>query len=171
MVRRSPQRSAAARLTGAIVGTLALSLLGGCALGPNYRRPVIDVPPAYRSEAPPEAVPIDTRSLADLPWWEVFQDPVLTGLIQEALSNSYDIRIVATRVEQARYAVGVTRADLLPQVEYQGAATRGKFFNPLGRGNRTTNEFLGWFQMAWELDVWGRIRRATEASLADLFAT
>jgi multidrug efflux system outer membrane protein len=109
--------------------------------------------------------------VADLPWWQVFQDPVLKGLIEESLTNSYDTRIVAARVEQARYAVGVTRADLLPQASYEGAAQRARVFNPLGGDNVTGNQFLGAFQMAWEIDIWGRIRRATEASLADLFAT
>ena len=150
---------------------LCLSLLTGCALGPNYKRPVVDMPPAYRTDTTPEATPVDAASLADLPWWEVFQDPALKGLIEEALANSYDMRIVAARVEQARYAVGVTRADLLPQASYEGAAERGRFFNPLSTGNVTSNQFLGAFQMAWEFDIWGRIRRATEASLADLLAT
>lgn len=148
----------------------SLSLLTGCALGPNYKRPVVDMPPAYRTETAPEAASVDAASLADLPWWEIFQDPVLKELIEESLSNGYDMRIVAARVEQARYAVGVTRADLLPQASYEGNAARGRFFNALG-DNFTENEFLGAFQMAWELDIWGRIRRATEASLADLFAT
>jgi outer membrane protein, multidrug efflux system len=149
---------------------LGLSLLSACAIGPNYKRPAVDTPPEYRSETPAAAA-ADPTSLADLPWWQVFQDPVLKGLIEESLTNSYDIRIVAARVEQARYAVGVTRADLMPQVGYEGTALRGRFANPLGGDSVTTNQFLGAFQMAWEIDIWGRIRRATEASLADLFAT
>ncbi len=166
----SPGQRPGLSATATVVLTLTL-LLAGCAIGPNYKRPVIDTPPAYRGETTPEAAPIDAASLADLPWWQVFQDPVLTGLIEESLANSYDMRIVAARVEQARYAVGVTRADLLPQASYEGAAQRGRFANPLGGDNVTTNQFLGAFQMAWEIDIWGRIRRATEASLADLFAT
>jgi multidrug efflux system outer membrane protein len=149
---------------------LSFALLAGCAVGPNYKRPVIDMPSAYRAEPPQEAAPADSSSFADLPWWEVFRDPVLEKLIDESLSNSYDMRIVAARVEQARYAVGVTRADLLPQASYEGGAARGRFFSPLTSNNVTANEFLGAFQMAWEIDIWGRIRRATEASLADLFA-
>ncbi len=161
--RRSRRRSVAA-------ATLCLTLLSGCALGPTYQRPAVDTPPAYRSEGA-EAAPVDATSLADLPWWQVFQDPVLKDLIEQALTNSYDARIVASRVEQARYAVGVTRADLLPQASYEGGAQRGRFFNPAGNDNLTGTQFLGAFQMAWELDIWGRIRRATEASLATLFAT
>jgi multidrug efflux system outer membrane protein len=153
-----------------IAGALSLTLCS-CAIGPNYRRPAIDTPSAFRSEGAPEAVPVDSTSLADLPWWQVFQDPVLQGLIEEALANGYDTRIIASRVEQARYAVGVTRADLMPQVGYEGAAQRGRVFNPLGGGNVIGNQFFGAFQMAWEVDIWGRIRRATEASLANLLAT
>lgn len=153
---------------------LSLVLFSSCAVGPNYERPPVDTPAVYRGEEEPAAAPeepLAVQSLADIPWWNVFQDPVLKELIDEALANSYDMRIVASRVEQARYVVGVTRADLLPQVSYEGAAQRGRVFNPLGNDNVTGNEFLGAFQMAWEIDIWGRIRRATEASLASLFAT
>lgn len=168
--RRFPRtRSRSVRARRLAVGALCLAL-GSCALGPNYERPVIDTPPAYRVEDVPAATVIDAATLADLPWWHVFQDPVLQELIEEALVKSYDMRLVAQRVEQARYAVGVTRADLLPQVGYEGAAQRGRFANPLGGANVTTNQFFGAFQMAWEIDIWGRIRRSTEASLADLMA-
>jgi multidrug efflux system outer membrane protein len=135
-------------------------------VGPNYTRPEVQPPPSYRG---PEA-PLEGKSLADLPWWEVFQDPTLKGLVEEALVANYDARIAAARVERARYGVGVTRADLMPQAGYVGEAQRGKFFVSPDLPNETGNIFLGAFQMAWEIDVWGRIRRATEASLADLFA-
>jgi multidrug efflux system outer membrane protein len=166
--RRTRTRSVRARRFSA-AGALCLAL-SSCAIGPNYERPVIDTPPAYRVEDVPEATVVDAAPLADLPWWQVFQDSVLRELIDEALVNSYDVRLVAQRVEQARYSVGETRADLLPQLGYEGAAQRGRFGNPLGGSNVTTNQFFGAFQMAWEIDIWGRIRRSTEASLADLFA-
>jgi multidrug efflux system outer membrane protein len=146
--------------------TLSFSL-SACAVGPNYVRPPVQTPPAYRGAEGPT----DSKSIADLPWWEVFGDPTLKGLVEEALTANYDARIAAARVEQARYAVGVTRADLMPQAGYTGSAERGKFFVSPDTPNQTGNVFLGAFQMAWEIDVWGRIRRATEASLADLFAT
>ncbi|TMA32479.1 MAG: efflux transporter outer membrane subunit [Deltaproteobacteria bacterium] len=137
--------------------------LAACAIGPNYHPPEVEEPPAFRGEETPAAT-----SIADLPWWEVFRDPVLKGLIEEALAQNYDLRIAASRVEQARYAVGVVRADALPQAGYQGSAERGKFFS-VG-GNDTHNAFFAALQTAWEIDLWGRIRRATEASLADLYA-
>jgi multidrug efflux system outer membrane protein len=152
------------RLGLATIPCLALS---ACAIGPNYERPAIQTPPAYRAVD----APLDGKSIADLPWWEVFRDPTLKALVEEALAANYDARIAAARVEQARYGVGVTRADLMPQVDYAGGAQRGKFFVSPELPNQTGNIFLGAFQMAWEIDVWGRIRRATEASLADLFAS
>ena len=141
-------------------------VLSACAIGPNYRRPSIEPPAAYRGAE----TTTSAASLADVPWWSLFQDPALAALIDEALANGYDLRIVAARVEQARYAVGVTRADLLPQASYEGAAQRARTFNPFGGDNVTENVFLGAVQMAWEIDVWGRIRRATEESLANLVA-
>ena len=159
--RSGARRTRAVRLTA--VCTLAFAV-SGCAIGPNYRRPTIDVPPAYRgSEAD-----VTPASIADVPWWELFQDPVLADLIEEALVNGYDARIAAKRVEEARYVVGVTRADLMPQVSYEGSAERARVFSPFGGDNVVRNVFFGAFQMAWEVDVWGRIRRATEASLANL---
>jgi multidrug efflux system outer membrane protein len=145
---------------------LFATLLAGCAVGPNYTPPPVDMPPEYRDAS----AGIDAAAIADLPWWDVFDDPTVRDLIDEALRRNYDLQIAASRVEQARYAVGVTRADLLPQAQYDGVAERGRFFNPFGGENPTRNHFLGAFQLAWELDIWGRVRRATEASLADLFA-
>lgn len=167
--------NAHARGAVATVGLLLPLLGGGCAVGPNYQRPEVELPSAYRADTaaadPVDASgEVDTRSLADMPWWEVFGDPVLVGLIEGALANSYDLRIVASRVEQARYGVGVTRADLLPQLGYEAGAARGRTPDPFGGDGVTANQFLGAFQMAWEVDVWGRIRRATEASLANLLA-
>jgi multidrug efflux system outer membrane protein len=140
-------------------------LLSACAIGPRYRPPAIESPPAFRGDEMPES----NASVADLAWWDVFQDPVLKQLIEESLANNYDLRATAARVEQARYAVGVTRADAIPQIGYQGSAQRGRQF--FLNSNETGNVFFGAFQMAWEIDIWGRIRRATEASLADLYAT
>lgn len=164
----APARTA--RRRSAAVGLLAPLLWSACAVGPNYQRPDVALPEQFRSAAEPAADAVGPRSFADVPWWEVFRDPALVGLIEEALTNSYDLRIVASRVEQARYGVGVTRADLLPQLGYEADAGRGRSADAAGGDGVTANRFFGAFQMAWEIDVWGRIRRATEASLADLLA-
>jgi multidrug efflux system outer membrane protein len=142
----------------------------GCSLGPLYQRPEISPPQTYRSQVnAPEAT-----SFADLPWWEIFQDDALRELIEEALKNNYDLRVAAARVEEARAFVGVTRSELFPQAEYEGgvgqAHSAAQFFIPVP-GGQTKDLFMGRFNLAWEFDVWGRIRRSTEAALAELLAS
>ncbi len=156
-------RRARARLA---LGLLALAA-GGCAVGPDFVKPEPVVPPAYRSEV----APAEAASFADQAWFDVFQDATLRGLIDDALTNNYDLRTAAARVEQAQHQVGVTRSELFPQVGYNGAAQRGSSFIGPNTSNQTFNTFLGSFNLAWEIDVWGRIRRATEASEAVLYAT
>lgn len=149
------------------VATVALAFLAsGCPVGPNYQRPDIAAPESYRGEVGPA----EAASLADLPWWQVFADPVLQGLIEQSLQNNYDLQAAVQSVEQARSLVGVARAPLFPQVGYEGGAQRGKNFVFTGE-NRTFNTFLGAFNVAWELDIWGRIRRSTEAAQAVLLGT
>lgn len=142
----------------------------GCVFGPAYQRPVLSIPETYRGQVGPA----EATSLADLPWWNIFRDDVLIGLIEEALESNYDLRTAAARVEEARAFVGFTRSEFFPQTEYRGGAGRargaGQFFVGIPPG-QTDNVFSGVFALAWELDVWGRIRRANEAALAELFAT
>jgi len=144
---------------------VAACLLQACALGPNYTRPDTPVPAAFRGQdaAQPE-------SIADLPWWEVFEDAELQALIAEALRNNYDLATAVARVEQARGQLVITRSAIFPQGGYAGEAARGRQFAAI-TSNRTFNVFAGVFNMSWELDLWGRIRRATEASQAELLAT
>jgi len=146
---------------------LGASLLLGCAIGPNYERPTVDSPPDYRGQIEPA----EAASLADLPWWEIFRDPVLVDLVSEALENNYDLVIATTRVEQSRQLVGAARSEFFPQVGYNGGAARQKSpLNFVPNSRQTFNSFVGAFQLAWEIDVWGRIRRSNEAARADLMA-
>jgi multidrug efflux system outer membrane protein len=146
----------------ALAITCAISaMLAGCAVGPNYRRPVTTVPETHRGQLEPT----EAASLADQPWWAVFGDPVLQGLIDEALRSNLDLQAAVARVELARNLVTVARSDVFPQVGYAGEAAR------LREEGATFNSFLGVFNLAWELDVWGRIRRATEAARADYLGT
>ena len=154
-----------------IVAVVAAALLGGCALGPNYKRPAVVQPPTFRGQAAAEAA-----SLADAPWWEAFQDPTLKALIQEALTKNYDAAIAAARVQEARANLRVARSDLYPSLDY--GATVGRARLPLGglnlpdgRDHRTDDVFIGTMSMSWELDIWGRVRRSNEAARATLFAT
>ena len=147
---------------------LVLALpLAGCPVGPNFVKPEPDMPPSYRSEA--EAAEVE--SFASAPWWDVFHDDILRGLIDEALANNYNLRTAIDRVQQAQHVVGQTRSPLFPQASYQGGAGRGRVFTGFGGNNITIDNFLGTFNLAWEIDVWGRIRRATESSMASLLAT
>jgi multidrug efflux system outer membrane protein len=137
-------------------------------VGPNYERPATPLPAQFRGQ--PDSS--DPASLADLPWWEVFGDPSLQQLVREALENSYDLKAAIARVEQFRARVGVAASDLYPHAGYEGSAAREKAFLPIvPGGNRTMNAFTGLLDVAWEIDVWGRIRRSTEAARAEYLAS
>jgi multidrug efflux system outer membrane protein len=137
-------------------------------VGPDYKRPEA----APKNEFRLQIGRSEAASLADLAWWKVFSDKALQRLIVTALEHNYDLQLAAARVEQARALVGVAASQLYPQVGYQGFAGREKAFVPLEQtgGNVTFNAFAGLFNVVWELDVWGRIRRSTEVARANLFA-
>ena len=147
-------------------------MLAGCAVGPNYRRPAVDAPAEFRGAA--DNASASTNSLADLPWWGVFKDPVLQDLIHVALTNNYDLRIALTRVDQARALQAQARSQFLPQAGYTGEASRGRnsFLGlPIPNGGQTMNGFLGGFEAVWEIDLWGRVRRMNEAARAEFMAS
>src|SRR5262249_24288811 len=178
-----------------VAALLPSVLLAACAVGPNYRRPYTPVTDAYRGQEMPEPT-----SIADVPWWEVFHDDVLQFLISEALKNNYDLQTAIARVESARGQLISTRSQMFPQATYEGGASRGRQFlgiegslpllqkrrgppdSPVLQkdlverdvrfgGNSTFDTFLGTLNAAWEIDLWGRIRRATESSRADPLAS
>ncbi len=96
-------------------------MIAGCAVGPNYKRPVVDSPSAFRDDNSPTNI-----SFADLDWWQVYRDGTLQALIREAFTNNYDLRIAVTRVEQARAVAMQARSQFVPNVEYNGAVSRGR---------------------------------------------
>ena len=100
------------------VAVVAL-LVSGCLLGPDYSRPPVVVPDNYRFAV----APATAESIADLPWFDVFRDPVLQQLVREALQNNYDLRIAAARVEEARAQIGVARSFLFPQINFNGGGS------------------------------------------------
>src|SRR5277367_2472078 len=111
------------------VVALAASLLSSCAVGPNYHRPALTTPDQYYVEKATS----EAQSLADLPWWQVFDDPLLKSLIDEALKNGFDARIAAWRVEEARARYGIAQSAFFPQINYSAGGTREKaspFVNP-----------------------------------------
>jgi multidrug efflux system outer membrane protein len=141
--------------------------LAACALGPRYRRPELPAPPTYRDAAS------DPASIADLPWFEVFRDDVLAALVREALDANTDLQLAAARVEQSRDLAAVARSELFPRASYEVDAFRGQG-NTLGGPNFTqvtASSLLAALNVAWELDVWGRIRKSTESARAQMLAT
>ena len=144
-------------------------LVASCAVGPNYRRPAIDSPATFRGQ-----LTATTNSFADLAWWEVYQDDTLQALIQEALTNNYDLRIAVTRIEQARAVVMQARSQFVPSISYNGTVSQGRnefLGNTISNGGETGNAFAGTLNAFWELDLWGRIRRLNESARAQFLAT
>jgi len=154
-----------------ILGSVILGFACGCAVGPNYRKPAVNVPPIYRGVKPEEAAQGEARSLADEKWWEVFQDEQLKELIKTALQQNYDVRIAAARILQVQAQLGITRADQFPTVAGSADATNQR--NPKSKflpAFETSSNQVG-ASFAWDLDFWGKYRRATEAARADLVAS
>jgi len=151
--------------------SLVMLLLSGCAVGPTYKRPSVNVPGAYRGAIPQESAQTAAESLGDQKWWEVFEDQQLQELIHTALQHNYDVRIAATRILEARAQVGITRADQLPTISGGAEAVnrrsaRTKFFPAFETSSNQVD-----LSLAWELDFWGKYRRATESARANLLAT
>jgi multidrug efflux system outer membrane protein len=171
MIRELMKRSV---LMFALVGLTA------CAVGPNYKRPTVNVPVTYRQApdtqmTPMAPAPVDSgrssvASLGDEKWWEVFQDKELQGLIRTALYNNYDVRIAATRVLQAQAQLGITRADQLPSLSAGGTITsqQSPRIGPIPSYELTQGQVTA--SAAYNFDFWGKYRRATEAARADLLA-
>lgn len=154
------------------VAFFALGLfLTGCAVGPNYKRPNVDVPGAYRGPTGTEAVSASSASLGEQKWWEVFQDSQLQQLIRTALQQNYDARIAATRVLEAEAQVGIARANQFPTVSAGGSGTNlhNPATGPIPSYGLTFGRVTA--SAAWDLDFWGKYRRATEAARADLVAS
>jgi multidrug efflux system outer membrane protein len=160
----------------AIAVLIAAGWLASCAVGPNYQRPVVRIPQNFRVPDPlPEP---QAASLADLKWWEIFRDEKLQDLICAALTANYDLREAVARVEEARANVSVTRSNQFPQLGVSGDVQ----FNRLSRDGQTPlpASFLPSQNRTWgegmlnllsfEVDIWGRLRRATEAARANLLS-
>ena len=142
---------------------IALATVSGCTIGPDYVRPEIDTQDDWRFGIE------DASGTVIAPWWEQFDDPVLDALILDALENNKDVLIAAARVEEFAARVDITRAGFYPQIGYDGNAGRNKT-SPGGGNSRINDSYLAALNVGWELDVWGRIRRATEAARAQLLA-
>ena len=155
---------------------VAAALAGAaCSFAPAYKRPDAGTPQQFRFAKAEE-----TSSIADLPWWQLFKDPALQGLIREALSANQDLALATARVDEARAMVGVAKADLYPQI---AAGLNGSYGQPLSdkvlsgatnagpSANKAQPFYSASLSAAWELDLWGRVRNARDAAFADLLAT
>ncbi|HEX8894996.1 MAG TPA: efflux transporter outer membrane subunit [Terriglobales bacterium] len=145
-------------------------LLSGCAVGPNYKRPTVNVPTDYRGAMPTQATSL--ASLGNEKWWDVYQDPVLTQLIHTALQQNYDVRIAATRVLEAQAQLGIVRANQFPS-----ASVGADIFSQ--QNAKVSNVFPAYqvnagqinLSVIWNLDFWGKYRRQTEAARAQMLAS
>jgi multidrug efflux system outer membrane protein len=161
---------------GVVISSLSAILLTGCTVGPNYQRPLVKTPENFRAPDPLPAP--QATSLADLKWWEVFKDEKLQDLIRAALVANYDLRDAVVRVEEARANLGVTRSNQFPQfgasgnvqltrLSRDGATPLPASFLPSQNrnwGEATLN------LLSFEVDIWGRLRRATEAARANMLS-
>src|ERR1700751_332302 len=155
---------------------IATGFLSSCTVGPNYNRPAVQTPQAFHSPEPlPDA---QAGSFADLKWWEGFRDEELQSLIKRALEQNYDLRDAVTRVEMAQANLGITRSDQFPQVSASGdvnitrLSRNGAFPLP---PDLVPSQNRNWGQaqlnlLSFEVDLWGRLRRATEAARASLLS-
>jgi multidrug efflux system outer membrane protein len=156
------------RLAPALTFALAAAgALGGCAVGPNYKRPVLPAPENFYGSSRPAS----DASFADTRWWDVFADPVLRSLIEKALRNGYDVRLAAARVEEARARYGIAGSLYYPDLGYSAGLSRVHTSTYSTPGNVTGNQVAVNGLLSWELDVWGRIRRLNEAARAQYLAT
>ncbi len=153
------------------LATVFMVGLCGCMIGPNYQRPPVDTPETWRFEDK------EAKDVANTLWWGQFDDPVLDDLIQTALKENKDVKIAAARVEQFAGLYGTTRAELFPQIGAAASIGRQRSSeltgaSPIeGQGNTIFNSYEINLNGSWEIDFWGKFRRATEAARANLLST
>src|SRR5437588_3675853 len=154
---------------------IAAFLLTGCTVGPHYQRPAVQAPQTFRAPAP---LPADSASVADLEWWKVFKDQELQSLVKTALVQNYDLRDAVARVEAARANLGVTRSNQFPNVDASGYVQTNRISRngslPLSKAfvpsQNSTFGDAALNLLSFVVDLWGRLRRATEAARANLLA-
>jgi multidrug efflux system outer membrane protein len=154
---------------GPLAWLLAMALgLGACTVGPDYKRPAVTTPATFRGQTE-GGLP---DSLGDLTWWRVFEDEVLQQLIREAIRENYDLRVAAARILEARAQVTISRSFQFPEINHSGSATYSHVEGeriPLQAQDQWSP--IAGFDLSFEIDFWGRFRRATEAARADLLAS
>ncbi len=157
------------QLSFIIIAFLSIFIIDACKVGPNFKasRNEIDSIAVYRFDSLQLAM---TDSVLNISWWELFDDPYLDTLIQTGLEENKDVLIATSRIEQSRALLGMTKADLWPSFGYSAGALRGNVIQGAPAGG-VDNMLTGFGTLNWELDFWGKFRRANEASKADLAAS
>jgi outer membrane protein, multidrug efflux system len=160
------------RMRPVVAGVMATAIIiSGCTVGPNYKRPDLDVPSTYRSAPPTTSAADAAAGLGDAKWFAVFQDEQLQNLIRVALQQNFDLQIAATRVLQAEAQLGITRADQFPTLSGgAGLNSSRQAATILFHGFEETTGQIS-LSASWEIDFWGKYRRATEAARANLLAS
>lgn len=160
---------AAHRISAPVAAAMLVMACGGCKMGPDYERPAVEAPESFRGQ-----VSTTGESIADQPWWEIYQDPTLADLVRAAVENNHDLRVAVARVEQARAISAQTHSALFPNVGYAAAISSGRneaLAAPVFNGGDNNTPVFGALTASWEIDVWGRIRRADEAARAQYLAS
>lgn len=152
-----------ARIRNLIATVLCSGFLSACMVGPKYHRPVVQTPNTFRDLSENPQIQAQSASYADLPWWQVFKDPKLQELVRTAVKQNYDLQLATERINAARAQVAVTRSSLFPQVQAGANFNGGKENTFQAKYNFLT--LLG--DATFQLDFFGRLRRATEASRAE----
>ena len=147
-----------------IVTLMIIVSLTGCAMGPDFKKPVLETPHNFRFSDS------ESKEAVNLNWWELFDDPVLYSLVVMALKDNKDLMIAASRIEEARAALGFTKADQYPRLDLEGSARAGNFTG-VSRSSTTDKSAYIAPVLSWEIDFWGKYRRSTEAARSELMAS
>lgn len=147
-----------------IVTLMIIVSLTGCAMGPDFKKPVVETPHNFRFSDS------ESKEVVNLNWWELFDDPVLYSLVVMALKDNKDLMIAASRIEEARAALGFTKADQYPRLDLEGSAKAGNFTG-VSRSSTTDKSAYIAPVLSWEIDFWGKYRRSTEAARSELMAS
>ena len=153
-----------------ILALLLAALLSACMVGPDYRRPAVDAPKAWRFGV------TEAHQISNVVWWDQFHDPALSNLVRTALKNNMDLEIATANVDQAAAQYGITRSAQFPQVNAGASASRQRLSQndrpwAAGRAGQPFNDYGVNLSASFELDVWGKLRRATESARASLLAS
>ena len=159
------------RSSAVLFVALSIFSTAACTVGPDYKRPLVTIPVGYRGAASADSSPASAASFGDEKWWDVFQDGQLRNLMTIAVRQSFDVRIAAARVLQAQAQAGIVRADQFPTVQAGVNSARDRQSESLGSAAVETSALQAGVAARWELDFWGKFRRATEAARAELLAS